>query len=79
MTTIPTSTEEEVVIPEEIVEEALPVVEVEPAQAFYVDDNQTNVEAAEQICLNGIVFKNSEQLKDDLKQLGVLIDGPSAA
>ncbi|MBU1196931.1 HAD-IA family hydrolase [Candidatus Micrarchaeota archaeon] len=44
---------------------------VAPCNAIFVDDKEENVVAARKAGLHGIVFENIEQLKKDLRALGV--------
>ena len=45
---------------------------LEPRDALFIDDNLRNVQAAEAIGIRSIHFKSPEQLKDALKQYGIL-------
>lgn len=44
---------------------------VDPSEALFIDDNLRNVEAAEKLGINSIHFQSSQQLNEELKQLGV--------
>lgn len=46
---------------------------VEPGVAFFVDDFQRNVEAAQALGIAGIVFKNTQSLQRDLRKIGVRV------
>jgi putative hydrolase of the HAD superfamily len=46
----------------------------QPGQAVFMDDRQENINGAKEAGLNAILFKNIEQLKTDLHQLGVEMD-----
>ena len=41
-------------------------------EILFIDDNLRNVQAAEAIGIRSIHFKSPEQLKDALKQYGIL-------
>jgi len=45
---------------------------VQPSQAVFIDDLTPNVDAAGQIGMHGILYKNFDQLVNELKKLGVL-------
>ncbi|GER28911.1 haloacid dehalogenase-like hydrolase superfamily protein [Striga asiatica] len=47
---------------------------VEPACCIFIDDRMRNVEAAIDVGFNGIQFKNVELLRNELANLGVLIE-----
>jgi len=42
-----------------------------PEKAVFIDDLEENIEAAKDVGLQGIVFKSPDQLKGDLKGLGI--------
>jgi len=42
-----------------------------PEAAFFVDDLEENVVAARKLGLHGIVFRDANQLTNDLRRLGV--------
>lgn len=44
-----------------------------PEQAIFIDDNLRNIEAANKLNINGILFKAPEQLVEDLKNYNVNI------
>lgn len=44
---------------------------ISPENAIFIDDNQKNIEAANKIGINGIHFKNPEQLQHDLKLFNI--------
>lgn len=44
---------------------------LEPGECVFVDDMEKNIKAAEDIGMKGILFKNIDQLKKDLKNLGI--------
>jgi stage V sporulation protein R len=46
---------------------------VDPASAVYIDDNARNLVPARELGMAAIHFKNSAQLKLDLKELGVYL------
>lgn len=45
--------------------------QITPEKAVFIDDNKENIEAANNLNLNGIHFKNPQQLQEDLKLLNV--------
>jgi len=47
---------------------------VEPSEAIFIDDKKEFVKAAENAGLEGIVFRNAQQLKKDLSVYGVGLD-----
>lgn len=44
---------------------------IQAENALFIDDNLRNVNAAKQLNINGIHFKNPQQLKNDLKQFNI--------
>ena len=46
-------------------------LELKPEEIVFIDDRKENIDAANQIGINGILFKNSKQLKKDLLTLSV--------
>jgi putative hydrolase of the HAD superfamily len=56
-----------------IYEHSLRGVGVQPAEALFVDDRETNVQAARALGMHAIRFESESQLKDDLGQLGFSI------
>ncbi|MBD0833578.1 HAD family hydrolase [Aestuariibaculum sediminum] len=46
---------------------------IKPEQAIFIDDNKRNIEAAKALKINGIQFKNPEQLIEDLKTFNIHI------
>lgn len=57
-----------------IYKKALEVLEVSPEQAFYTDDRAELIAAARSLGIKGFVFKDAEQLKEDLLGSGVNIN-----
>ncbi|XP_008441879.1 flavin mononucleotide hydrolase 1, chloroplatic-like isoform X1 [Cucumis melo] len=51
--------------------EALRHLKVEPANCIFVDDRKKNVEAAKEVGINGLHFKNADLLLKDLCLLGL--------
>ncbi|KAJ4795505.1 Haloacid dehalogenase-like hydrolase (HAD) superfamily protein [Rhynchospora pubera] len=49
---------------------------VEPSNCVFVDDRMTNIEAAINIGMVGLQFKNAELLKEDLSSLGIEVKMP---
>lgn len=45
---------------------------IDPSKAIFIDDNFKNVEGARSVGLPTIHFQNAKQLRDELKQIGVL-------
>lgn len=52
-----------------IFELALKELDVKPHEAVFIDDQEENVRAAEQLEIHGVIFKDSEQLKRELGRL----------
>ena len=50
---------------------ALERLQVTPVNAFFVDDREDNVITARNLGLHGILFKTADQLRSDLRNLGV--------
>lgn len=48
-------------------------LKVKPSECVFVDDTKINVDAAKKLGMKGIVFKNVNQCKKDLKKLGILV------
>jgi epoxide hydrolase-like predicted phosphatase len=48
---------------------ALDKLGVQPAEAVFVDDMPTNIDAAKALGMHGILFKNTEQTIADIKSL----------
>jgi 2-haloacid dehalogenase len=46
--------------------------DIDPSRAVFIDDNKTNVEAAEALGIHGIHFHNAAQLRGELVTLGFL-------
>lgn len=46
---------------------------IQPEKAIFIDDNLRNIEAAKTLNINGIHFKNPEQLRNDLKTYNILL------
>jgi len=44
---------------------------INPSEALFIDDSQSNIEGSEQCGIKGIHFRNAEQLQNDLITLGV--------
>ncbi len=58
----------------EIYEYVLKEINEEPENCVFIDDRPENIEGAEMVGIQGIVFGNKEQLKNELKKLGVKVD-----
>lgn len=52
--------------------EAIEVSGREPAECVFIDDKQENVDAAIRQEMRGILYRNPEQLEEDLRDLGVV-------
>jgi 2-haloacid dehalogenase len=46
--------------------------EIEPAKSIFIDDVERNILGGEAVGIRGLHFQSSTQLKDDLKNLGLL-------
>ena len=55
----------------EIYKHILKRLNIKPDECIFIDDLPKNVEAAKNMGIKGILFQNAEQLKEDLKKLGV--------
>ena len=53
---------------EDIYQYALKELALKPEQAVFIDDDPENVEAANKVGINGIIYSNPDQLKNDLSQ-----------
>lgn len=51
--------------------EVLRHLDVEPASCVFIDDRMRNVEAAEDVGIVGLHFKNADSLRQDLSLLGI--------
>ena len=45
--------------------------QINPPNSVFIDDNEENVKAAKKFGINGIRYRNTVQLKEDLSNLGV--------
>ena len=50
---------------------ALDVLQRDPDEVIFVDDRESNVQAAASIGIRGIVFKNAAQLSNEFSRLGI--------
>ena len=57
----------------EIYEITLKKLGSHPEQAIFIDDKQEYIDGAKEAGINTILFQNTDQVKDELKQLGVKI------
>jgi len=57
-----------------IYREALQACSVRAEEAVYIDDVSLYVEAAQRLGMTGIVFQSPEQLRSDLRDLGIRFD-----
>jgi HAD superfamily hydrolase (TIGR01509 family) len=58
-----------------IYKKALAVLAARPEETFYTDDRQELIESSRKLGIQGFVFKGVKQLKKDLKDAGVKING----
>lgn len=58
----------------EIYEHTLKELNTKPEECVFIDDKVENVEAAKNLGINGIVFQNKEQLKQELEKLGMKVE-----
>lgn len=49
------------------------MLKVQPHEAVFIDDRESNIQGAEDVGMKGILFKNPAALKDDLKKLNIAI------
>ena len=69
------SFEEHTAKPEQkIYEILLQRLERKPEEVVFIDDKQENVDGAVKVGIKGILFKSPEQVKEELKGLGVKVD-----
>lgn len=47
---------------------------IKPEETIFIDDSEGNVQAAIKTGINGIVFKDAEQLEKELKEIGIIIN-----
>jgi HAD superfamily hydrolase (TIGR01509 family) len=55
----------------EIYQRAVKQLAVKPSQAVLIDDKEINLYYGNRAWLNTILYQNPQQVKDDLKKLGV--------
>ena len=46
-------------------------LQVQPEDCVFIDDNPVNIQAAQEVGMQGIVFKSDEDLRNDLLKLGI--------
>lgn len=46
--------------------------DVKPSECLFIDDKAANIEGAKRAGWNGVVFTNTEQLREELKEAGIL-------
>jgi len=56
----------------EIYEYVLREINREPGECVFIDDKPENIEGARNLGIHGIIFESKEQLKEELKKLGVV-------
>lgn len=67
------SSEEHLIKPDlRIYQRLVDKFELQPSDCLFVDDKQTNVDAAKACGMHALLFTGSDQLRNDLMQLGVL-------
>jgi 2-haloacid dehalogenase len=47
---------------------------IEPSRAIYIDDRSENVEAAIELGMRGVVFRDSRALRGELTRTGLIVD-----
>ncbi|CAN1132175.1 Flavin mononucleotide hydrolase 1, chloroplatic [Linum perenne] len=57
--------------------EVVKQLQVDPSSCIFVDDRIRNVEAASEVGMNGVQFKNADSLLEDLARLGVNVSKDS--
>ena len=57
----------------DIFETAIAKFKIDPCQTAFIDDRQENVQAADQMGMAGVQFKSPEQIREDLRALGIAI------
>jgi len=45
--------------------------EIKPENSIFIDDNHANIQTANSLGINGIIFKSAKELKESLKEFGV--------
>ena len=50
----------------------LDYLKLEPQQAIFLDDNIDNVEGARAVGITGLLIESFDQMKDDLRNFGIL-------
>jgi len=53
---------------------ALEITQAVPEQSVFIDDRENNVQAARDVGMHGITFNEPQQLRAELKKLGVVLD-----
>lgn len=53
---------------------ALNKIDANAEECVFIDDVEVNVERAENLGMKGIVYKNKENLKQELSKLGIIVD-----
>jgi putative hydrolase of the HAD superfamily len=56
----------------EIYRRALDVTQRDPAECLFIDDREGNLESARQLGMHAIRFRDGEQLRNDLSELGII-------
>lgn len=44
---------------------------ITPKSAVFIDDNRANIETANSLGINGIHYRNTEELKESLQEFGI--------
>ena len=51
----------------------LRAMHTKPGEALFIDNMPSNIVGAQEVGINGIVFKSAGQLKRDLRRFGVFV------
>lgn len=66
------SSQEKMIKPDaKIFQLSISQLKVAPEEAVFVDDRQTNVDGAKAVGMHGVLFKDTEQLKNEFQTLGL--------
>jgi putative hydrolase of the HAD superfamily len=56
----------------------MPLIGCDPSECLFIDDRRTFLEAAGEVGLQTILFRDSRHLLYDLRRLGVMLPGPTS-
>jgi putative hydrolase of the HAD superfamily len=56
----------------EIYEKMLQKFSLNPTECFFIDDTPVNISASKELGIEGVVFKNPQLLRQDLRSLNIL-------